>query len=61
MEEKPSFETFCKMPLCDRVAIAGRILCHDHAFPAERKKSNRRLAIDAQRAKVSPSSTDEEK
>jgi hypothetical protein len=46
----------CQVDRCRTPALAGRILCHLHAYPGEKVKSDRRRAIEAtiaKRAKVS--------
>ncbi len=43
----------CEVRGCREAAIKGRIICDAHAYPAEQKKSGRRMAIEAQKkAKV---------
>ncbi len=43
--------TLCEVDRCKTPAMAGRILCHKHAFPAEIVKSDRRRAIEATKRK----------
>jgi hypothetical protein len=41
----------CQVDRCRTPALAGRILCHLHAYPGEKVKSDRRRAIEATKAK----------
>jgi hypothetical protein len=50
----------CNVKGCQEEAIPGRIICDPHAYPAEQKKSARRRAIEAQKAKALAKSAEEE-
>jgi len=49
-EKEENLDVCCRIH-CTNFAIKGRLLCEMHAFPGEQKKSDRRLAIEAQKKK----------